>query len=790
MSQFPNQRLTEAQKIKKYGSLEDWAATIYNSIRSISGMYSEVTTQLSYRETRVLRNLYNGVLDLEDFEYVLRPYGEYTPDYPSELRHYDRISPKIHLLVGEEIKRPFNHKAVAINPEAVTQYELKVKERILQALEDQILRGIEDEGGVPPGTALEESQIPKTPQQILQNSSTDLQSDMEIQANRALQYFKEYLNIKEIFNKGWEDLLVEGNDIYYTGISNNEPLLRRVDGEYFDYDRAHTTEYIEDAQWALEERWMPVSQVYDEFWEFLKEEDFEKIEKMKGTYKQNIGYGSGIPVIYMRDVDYISGGNRDREVGKIGSNSVVKVVHFCWKSLRKIGFVVYQDPETGDLLEKTVDETYKKQPEDLEIEWKWINEVWEATRIGKELTVGVRARPNQYKNLDNPSKCRLPYTGIIKPQLSLVRRIKDIQYLYDIIMYRKELTVAQAKGRKMIMDTSQIPQTEGWNMKKWLYYFDTAGIVFINSMQEGSGVFQGQSPSFNQFSDIDLTLSNSIQQYILILEKLDQLMEDITGVSRQRQGNVHQQETVGGVERAVVQSSAVTEYLFYQHNRVKKRVLTNLLEEAKLAWLEGKKTQYLMDDLTRQIINIDGDIFNSAEYGVMVTDSEKENRVMQFIEQNAMAAVQAGQAQLKDVVAALRSESIANAERIITKAAQEVQQQQQQLAQQEQEAARQLQQERIAAETEAREDEQAHKLDEINLKGEWDIRKEEIKSFIGQQDQDINNNNIPDQLEIEKLRQKDNIDNRKLDIEYKKLQQKDKEIRIKEKQANSKPKKE
>jgi hypothetical protein len=788
MSQFPNQRKTRKEKIKEYGSIEDWAIAVFNSVKVISDIQS-IGIGVNSRERQVLRNLYDGILDLEDFEYVLKPYGEVTPEYPSELRHYDRISNKVHLLVGEEIKRPFNFRAVAINSDAVSKFEDMVKQKIIESMMEEITAEMQAAGMVPEGT-VDPSQI-QPPEEIIRLSKTDLQSHGEIQANNALEYFKEFLDIQEVFNRGWEDLIVTGDDIYYTGVSSNDPLLRRVDAKYFDYDRTHTVNYIEDAQWAYEERWMPVSQIYDEYFEFLDEEDVNDLEKMKGTYKQNIGYGSGIPVVYMRDTDHFNGHNQN-DYTQLGSNSVIKVTNFVWKSLRKIGFVIYEDPETGEVLEKTVGEEYKKQPEDLEIEWKWINEVWEMCKAGTEKVLFTRPRPNQYKSLDNPSKCRLPYTGISKPQLSLIRRVKDIQYLFDIIMYRMELAVAQAKGKKMIMDVAQIPKSEGFDMQKWLYYFDTAGIAFINSFEEGSGSMAGERPSFNQFTDVDLTISSAINQYIGILDRLDALIEDITGVTRQRQGNIHQSETVGGVERSVVQSSAVTEYLFYQHNRVKKRVLTNLLEEAKLAWLEGKKAQYIMDDIeaTRRILNIDGEQFNNEEYGLMVTNSEKENRIMQFLEQNAMGAIQAGAAELHDVIGAMRTESIAKAQRILDEGKEKAKQQAMEEQQQQQQAAAQMQQQQLEAQRqmaiEDREDKQAHAIELENVKGEWDIKKEEVRSFMNQQDQDINNNQIPDQLEVEKLRAEERKDIRKNNIEEKKLRQKDRELDIKAREAKNK----
>jgi len=568
MSQFPNQKLTRKEKIKEYGSIEDWARMIFDSISEISTNYNNTDVYTTY-DKEVLIDLANGIITKEDFDYVLRPYGEYSPNYPAEFRHYDRISSKLHLLIGEEIKRPFNFKAISLNPNSVTVAEQAKKDMIIESLQQELRLQLQEIGALPPE---ENPQQPMTIPQIEEYMNANYQDMHEIQANMALEYIKEFNNLIEVFNKGWEYLLSTGDDIYYTSTSYNEPLVRCVDPRYFEYDKSPNVEYIEDAQWAFEERWIPSSRVYEEFGEFLSEDDVDKIEKMKGTFSQNIGYGNGIPTIYLREKESI--GSEDAKYFTMNSNSIVKVVNFCWKGLRKIGFVSYRD-EDGVIQERVVGEEYKKQEEDLDIKWEWINEVWEGIKLGEDLIIGVQPRPNQYKSLDNPQSCKLPYTGISDIHLSVVKRVKEIQYLYNIIMYRMELAIARAKGKLMVMDTAQIPTSEGMDLAKWINYADTSGFAFVNSFEEGKGVFGGQRPNFNQFTSIDLTMSNTIQQYVGIADKLDALIEDITGVTRQRQGQISQYETQGGVERSVVQSSAITEYLFYRHNRVKKKVITN-----------------------------------------------------------------------------------------------------------------------------------------------------------------------------------------------------------------------
>ena len=96
----------------------------------------------------------------------------------------------------------------------------------------------------------------------------------------------------------------------------------------------------------------------------------------------------------------------------------------------------------------------------------------------------------------------------------------------------------------------------------------------------------------------------------------------------------------------------------------------------------------------------------------------------------------------------------------------------------------------LEREIEAREDIQAHQLEAIDRKGEWDVKKAEISAFSFQKDQDSDDNGVPDQLEIEKLRyaaesarKKAELDNKKIDSDnYNKAEDrklKEKEIKAK-----------
>jgi hypothetical protein len=71
---------------------------------------------------------------------------------------------------------------------------------------------------------------------------------------------------------------------------------------------------------------------------------------------------------------------------------------------------------------------------------------------------------------------------------------------------------------------------------------------------------------------------------------------------------VSNRETVGGVERATLQSSHITEWVFITHENHKRRVLECFLETAKAA-MRGRnmKFAYVTSDISQRVMSIDGD---------------------------------------------------------------------------------------------------------------------------------------------------------------------------------------
>lgn len=782
---MPAQKLATSAKTKKWGE---------NCVEAVTGMgnmsFNNGRTSSQRKQTNY--NLVNSIFDEEDFNHVTNPYGmnlDKVGSQPAKMRDINLIINKINLLKGEEMNRPFNHRVMAVNGEAVSSKEEKKKEMLTEVAMKMVAEAL--------GTTLEPEVDPETGEEIpktfeavekyMSYSYTDLR---EKQANAILQYLKHKEQLELKFNDGWEHGLVAAEEIYYVGITNGDPKLRTCNPINCEFDRNPDNPWIEDGDWFREERWMTSGQILDEFGESLKDSEVKRLDE------NNIKAGLSNQMLpgfaYSKsDVHRYESGNGTQTSGR-SNHSHHLVTHVCWKSMKKIGFVTYPD-EFGDDESGIVDETFKLDAEMKEqgytLEWRWIPEVWHGTKIGDDIFVDIEPMPNQSRSMDTPSEVKLPYIGRIynatnSVQTSLVDLIKPHQYMYITVWFRLEAELAKAKGKKFVMDIAQIPKSEGMDMDKWLYMFDNVGIAFINSFEEGKGKHQGQTSSFNGFTDIDMTLSESIGQYINILAKIEGLIDKIIGITPQREGSTMASETASGVERSVTQSSHITEPWFYIHNEIKTRVLTSLLETAKFAYPDSKKLHYILDDMERISMEIDMEKFAGSDYGIFVTNSSKDNAIFSKLESLINQGVASGAASFSDAIAMYQSNSVAELANLIKTSEKERQEQ----AQQEQQMQQQMAQEAQAAAQQEKNEERAFTAEQNQLDRENDIQIAALKTAGF--DTDTADNGVIDVLEQSKLQIEQSKEANKQMQESNKLShesnEKSKDRSLKEKEIQSK----
>lgn len=707
-------------------------------------------------EMQTYYDLYNSIYNEKDLKYVTNPFKQ-DDGFPAMAQDYNIIKPYVDQLLGEETKRPFNFHPQRTSDIAASELQEKAKEMLMDYIQATIASKLSPEQAARYEQALATGEI-QTPEAIAKYLQKDYKDIAETEAYHALQFLKRKLNLTHEFYKGWKDALIGGEEIYYIGIINGDPYVERVNPMYFDYEHSLDLEFIDDAAWCRRKMIMSATEIYDRFYDKMSERQLNELLEL---IDQRPGAGNN-PEIRKTSIDYES--IKLHKINSFTDNPFdidhIVVYHCCWKSFKKIGFVTLLNPETGEVEEFQVDEDYKVTGTEQSVEWDWIIEVWEGYRIGDDMYIGIQPIEYQHISADNPNSQKLPYTGVVynntnsKPR-SLVSMMKPLQYMYIVVWYRLELALSRDKGKVAVMDITQIPKSMNIDVNKWMHYLSALGVAFINPYDEGWDIpgREGGKPSqFNQLSSWDLTMSNVIAEYIQLMQKIEDMVAKLTGITPQRQGQIAASELVSNANTAVNMSYHITEPWFWNHNQVKRRVLTMLLNTSKAAWKDSKRyLNYILDDATRAFVQL-SDNFFYEDMDIFVDDSTKNQQYIDQLKQLLQPAMQNG-ASLLDIAEIITLDNMSmiknRLEEIEQKRMEQMQQQQQteqQAQQQMAEQQNQLKEEELMLK-EAEMDLEKYKVDQDNA---TKITVAQLNAYRGAENMDQDMNGIIDVVEIGK----------------------------------------
>ena len=675
---IPRQKLPNSKKTKK------WREECVEAFIDLSDQGVGPHTRKD--NLKVLYDYYNGVIEEADYNYVLKPYGKSRKNFPSEMRNYPIIKPIIDLLLGEKSKRPLNYTVTVQNADSISQKEDAKRELIFRNLQQHFLQAVQQQGMDVGADPDQEIELPTHIASLFEQTYVDARASM---GQKALDYILQEQEVYDKTQKAWYHYLVSGEVYTHRGVRHSEPFYEVLNPLDVDYDLDPDLEFVEDGDWALVRKYVHSSSVIDAYYDALSEQQILELEEPR--HQEN-------------DISFLYANSANKNAN-IHRNRLLEVITVYWKSRKRIGFLTYVDPETGVMEEKEVTDGFRMNPElkaaGAKLEWFWINEVWEGTRIDGRFYINVNPIPNQRLSLDNPSKCKLPingrrYSDINTKNISLVKLGIPYQLNYNIYKYRLELAIAKSKDIIASFDINMIPKK--WDMDKFMYYMEGTGIAWVDYNKEGIQL----NPQHQSVMDMSI---KTIGQYIQLLESILVEWEKISGVSRQRQGEIGAYEGKASSQQAILQSSHITEDLFRKFERLEQRDFQALLDYSKEAWHTGKKTMYVMPDGTTDFLDIDSLSHMESNYGIFVSDAGKDQEKLTNLKGLTQAMMQNG-AKPSTIAEMLDSDSfteikknLADAERAQEQLEQAQQQAQQEQAQQQMEAA-QMQKEADALEKE------------------------------------------------------------------------------------------
>lgn len=657
---FPAQKKTLAQKTDEWG--EDCMKAAIDIADSDTSKIRKTK-----REKQINYDLVNGFIDESDIEKAFNPMGIRGVNFPAKIQNYPIEISKLNVLKGEESRRRFDWRIRSVNEDVISQKEFVMGEQ----LQDLIFSEVMNADYTP-------EMAEKRLKQLEHYQQYEYQDAGEIMGTRIMDYHWHTKRLKSLFSDSFYDVLINAEEIFSVDIEHGEPAIEKKHPVHIS-TLGGSSNHIEDSDIIVDDGYDPIGKVIDDFWDVLTPEEVDKLESgsNENRYSANkVLRGPIDPNQEAQDMSNsqlitVDGADTWAYGGFYDENGNIRVTRVVWRSRRKMGKLNYPDPQ-GNIQTTLVDENFPIEKFEYlgwTIEWFWINEWWQGYRIGADMFKKIEPLPRIGSNMSNPSICLPPYVGTIYSigqgkSVSLMDRIKPYKYLYNVYMRRTELASARNKGVIAELDLAEIP--DGWDEELVMMYAEANGYKITDSFNTGKkGIAQGKmigSIKQRNSNVMNLNSSDIIRANLELARYVKLELGEIAGITPQREGQIDNRETYGGVERSVTQSSHITEEWFRVHDNTKIRAMMLLLETSKYAWKDNpsKKLQYIDDGLISHIFSIDGREFAEAEYGYYISDGTNDAELIQAIRQLSQAALQNDKASFKDIFTIYRDTSVSS----------------------------------------------------------------------------------------------------------------------------------
>lgn len=738
----PLQRLSYSEKI---ANKKEWGKEnidYYITTSTFGGIGTS-----SGRDIQALYDIYNNRLPESWFYFVKNPLNSTKSEFsnfPARIREYTIIRPNIDLFHGEYSKRPSSRTVINAAHEAWNTFMDEKKKAVETNLRQHFINYV-NAAGVDTG---EETQEVPMPAELEAKFLSSYKDNRAIVGQKALRVIEEENSVRELHKDLFKDWLIAGECYTYKDVRLSDIDYERVSPLELDYDKSVNSKYIEDGEWVTRRFEVTISDFIDKFYDTDDKEVLEEIDNREGSVSSTKNH-----VLYSR---FTRNNTQNRE----DTRNKIEVIHVVWKSERKIGFLTYPDPLTGEQQEVEVDEDYKVDKSLGEsVDWRWVTEGWEGYRVDGDKYLGIRRLPIQRNKMNRFSYCKLPYNGVRfsdlhSTNISPLELGIPFQIMHIILKYRMELTIAKSKGKIVLIDQNVIPKKNEWDEEKFFYYAEATGWGFIDRNQ--IGVDKG----YNQYQVLDLTLFEHIEQVLKLIQVNKAEWDEVLGINPYRKGQTQASDAVSNVQQGIFQSSVISEMLFDKFESFINTEYKGLLDVSKFAWVDGKKKVYRSDESRTEILNVEPADYIESELDIFVTNTAKEIENLNALKSHAQAFVQnKGKASLiAEIISAENfaelKQKINNLEAMEQKLAESMEENKANAEKEKMAIAQQYEEIKKSFEIEKENNKAANELEK--LEREYD-RKEQIEYIKGdvaihtfQGSSDVNANGIPDINEIEK----------------------------------------
>lgn len=666
---------------------------------------------------------YNGIKPPESVLYLTKTYGKQNR---AKFIPYRAHNTKMKLMVGEFLTRPLNATVVTINREAKSakmsqmdfMYGAMEAKTELEHLKNKVGVDVMEGAPIPEGEddPIFERMSPKDKEEsVMQIILNEQIPSLDLKQK----FSNDLLNCaitSMIFGKVERD---EEGETRYISLDPRDSIYEEIKGDT----------YLEKSPILGSRQWMSVHDVLMRY--KLTPAQVKKLEDISNNPQGYISQAGNVI--------------RHSPVGGL----VIEVIHIEWKSVRPTYFkkvlktatqlmfdstekYIYTEMDT-DAYESNVD-WHKQQVEKgkYEIEVKYSEDLWEATRIGglKELDTNMRRAFFQMRSVDDPTRILGgSYTGYMcntvdGRRISLMNEMENWSNIFDIVMYQILKDINKHKGTVLGFNTAAL----GAKKSVTQINYDIVNDGFVTYDTSASGNFHGRDVSLNNILQThDLGLSSSFGALMQFKNDILLMMDKMTGINNDREGQIQASATATNTNSAIQASRTITEPFFYGVYLYINKTLTKLVESTKVTWAFFKleKGEQILGVSKFKYLKVSQEI-GFKDYGVHLQDGGKYSEVKQFMQGMMEASLNAKEMRPEDALKFLLAESFADQKAVLEDSWAKIKQfeqegQQAQMANQQQMQAQQLQQQLDIANAD-REDRQQNEKDNIILQGDTDIR--------------------------------------------------------------------
>lgn len=637
----------------------------------------ETIAELVYNKTKLQKayNYYNGKRDKEQYKYLEENFGIGSP---TAVQFTPLLKKHVDELVGEFLDTPILPKVSCKDDATISnigrEKQLEISKQIIQFLKNHLNNSLLQ---IVQGRDITDKAIKKQLDKIIENINDSFVSQYEVTAQNVIQYIMQsrHTDMVTKLRQLLTDILITGYCFYRVISKNNTNIdIEVLNPLNVFIDINPDSIYIKDSYRVVVRSWLTKSQVLAKYGRELSKEDRAKLrddwqDKTTGEYRR-----SNSPVISVyddmedEDEDIIPGRpHNDR-------GNLIPVYEVEW----------------------------------IETDDNFVMQRYNTIRISDEYYILRGKDENVIRSQSNPNQCSLTVNGVVflnrsKEPYSLILKCASMQDRYDLLIYYRDILIANSGIKGSIVDISMIPKFLGVQfperIQKYMAY-KKAGIQLIDTTMEGRAEGQPLNTIFNGFDES--IPAAAVQAIEVTIQSVENTVSSITGVFRERLNGIQQRDAVSNIQQGVTNSFTITKPYYQQMDLVTCEILTDCLNLAKVVFRNGLEGTLILGEHQQQIFTALPEYFTFTDYDIHVTPSTEIMQDMQTIKSMLPDLIKSGLVSADIVFEAVTAKSLTQLKLAVKKALakqkqennqlQQLSQQLEQVQQQNQELQKQLQQ--------------------------------------------------------------------------------------------------